>query len=779
MTKTLSVLLLSLLLAAPSFAAITKADESKIEPTKIKAGGVIRPAPSDQIISRYVAHLLERSHYAQKRFDDEVSGAFLDRYLTLLDPQRLHLLASDIAEFEKFRTTLDELTMKNGDTTPAGLIFMRFRDRLRQRHAYINELLPKESFEFTTDETVLINRKDEPWPKDAAGARQLWRERLRYEILQEKLNKEKLPEIVKIITRRYDRTLRMFEEFDSDDVLQLYLTALAHVYDPHSDYFGKSQLENFQIQMRLALFGIGAVLTSEDGYCKIRELTPEGPAQKSKKLKPGDRIIAVAQGEGEPVDAVDMKLNKVVEMIRGAKGTEVRLTIIPEDAPDPSVRRVVSLVRDEIKLEDQQAKAKLIELPGEAGDKPLRVGVIDLPSFYADFEAAKGSPQRKSTTADVAVLIKKLKEEKVDGLMLDLRRNGGGSLEEAISLSGLFIKEGPIVQVRDPDGTVIADRDNDPAVLYDGPLVVMTSRFSASASEILAGALQDYGRAVIVGDEMTHGKGTVQSLVNLSQYIGNANTPAGFNPGALKVTIRKFYRASGASTQLRGIAPDIKLPSINNHAEVGESALDNPLPWDVVPAAPFEKSNAATPFLAELQGRSKQRVERDADFKYVGEEIARYLKLKDEKTVSLNEAKRRKETEEAEARTKARKAELAARPELDEKVYEITLKLATQPGLPPPLAKTNTTASANGEFKTLKPAKGVTLVVPSNNVAKSSTTDARAKAGQGEEAEEEAADTTPPLDIYFAEARNVLRDLIQLSRGNTRLSLQQATTQKP
>lgn len=776
MTKTLSVLLLSLLLLAPARGAVT--NDTKIEPTKIKPGGVLRPAPSDTIIARYVSHLLERSHYAQKRFDDEVADDFLDRYLTLLDPQRLHFLASDLAEFEKFRTTLDELTMKHGDTTPADAIFMRFRDRLRERHAYVNGLLPKESFEFTTDETVLINRKDEPWPKDIAEARKLWRERLRYEILQEKLNKEKPPEIVKIITRRYDRTLRMFEEFDSDDVLQLYLTSLAHVYDPHSDYMGRAQLENFQIGMRLALFGIGAVLTSEDGYCKIRELTPEGPASKSKKLKPGDRIIAVAQGDAEPVDAVDMKLNKVVEMIRGNKGTEVRLTIIPADAPDPSVRRVVTLVRDEIKLEDQQAKAKLIELPAEAGGKPLRFGLIDLPSFYADFDAPKGSPQRKSTTADVAVLIRKLKEEKMDGLMLDLRRNGGGSLEEAIALSGLFIKEGPVVQVRDPDGTVIADRDNDPAVLYDGPLVVLTSRFSASASEILAGALQDYGRAVIVGDETTHGKGTVQSLVNLAQYLGNANVPVGFNPGALKVTIRKFYRASGASTQLRGITPDIVLPSVNNHAEVGESSLENPLPWDTVPAAAYEKVNAVTPFLAELRNRSQERVARDADFNYVAGEITRFLKLKEEKSVSLNEAKRRKETEEAEARTKARKAELAARPELDEKVYEITLKLAAQPGLPPPMAKTNATAAASGEFKTLKPAKGVTLVVPSNNVAKSSAPETRRATDEDEEGAE-PADTTPALDIYLAEARNVLRDLIRFSRGDTAFTLKQTTAQTP
>jgi carboxyl-terminal processing protease len=777
MTRRFAALLL-LLLALPVPAPAAAQNDEKIEPTKIKPGGVIRPGPHDGTIANLVGHLLERSHYAQQRFDSQVSARFLDRYLALLDPQRLHFLASDLAEFEKYRHTLHDLTLKRGDTTPAGVVFMRFRDRLRQRHAYVNELLPKESFEFTTDETVLLNRKDEPWPANLAEARQLWRQRLRYEILQEKLNKEKPPEIIKIITRRYDRTLRMFEEFDSDDVLQLYLTALAHVFDPHSDYFGKSQLENFQIGMRLALFGIGAVLTSEDGYCKIRELTPEGPAQKSKKLKPGDRIIAVAQGEAEPVDVVDMKLNKVVEMIRGPKGTEVRLTIIPADAPDPSVRRVVTLIRDEIKLEDQQAKAKMIEAPLEGG-KSLRLGIIDLPSFYADFEAARGSPQRKSTTSDVSLLIKKLKEEKVDGLILDLRRNGGGSLEEAISLSGLFLKEGPIVQVRDPDGTVIPDRDNDPRVLYDGPLVVLTSRFSASASEILAGALQDYGRAVVVGDQQTHGKGTVQSLVNLSQYLGGLGGTAGLNPGALKITIRKFYRASGASTQLRGITPDIVLPSINNHADVGESALDNPLPWDTVPAAEYEKVNQVTPFLAELRRRSQERVSKDADFIYLGGEIERYLKVKNEKTVSLNEAKRRAETEEAEARAKARKAELAARPEPEETVYDITLKVAAQPGLPPPVAKTNHTASTlNGSYKTIQPAKGVTLVVPSNSVSQTTAAESAAKSSEESEGEE-PADATPALDIHLREARHVLTDLIRLSRGETGLTLQQAATPKP
>ena len=581
--------------------------------------------------------------------------------------------------------------------------------------------------------------------------------------LQIKVQERNHEEIVKLITRRYARQMRMLMEFDQDEVLQIYLTALCHAYDPHSDYMSKSSLENFNISMKLSLFGIGAVLRFEDGYCKIMELMP-GPAQRSGQVKPNDRIIMVAQGTNELVDVVDMKLNKVVELIRGPKGTAVRLTIIPADAPDPSIRKQVTLIRDEIKLEDQEAKAKIIELPSPAGPAgpPLRIGLLDLPSFYADLESRKAT--RKSTTTDVARLLTKLKEQGVAGVVLDLRRNGGGSLEEAINLTGLFIKEGPVVQVRDPNGKVTVDEDTDDSILYDGPLVVLTSRASASASEILAGALQDYGRALVVGDISTHGKGTVQSLVNLGPLLRVTN-----NLGAIKFTIRKFYRASGSSTQLRGVVPDIILPSVANHYDGGEASLTNALPWDTIPSAKFEPVNLIKPCLTELKKRSDERIAASKDWDLVRREIERYKKIKDEKSVSMNEAQRLKEKKEAEDFTQVRKNYLRSLPELKEKVYDINLKNVDLPGLPAPTLKTNLTASVGGTNGTAVAKSGAgaangTEFAATKTVSSSSTAD-------DEEADEEGVkpkdDTTPNVDFTMREARLILLDLMRLGKNGT------------
>ena len=776
--------------------------------------------PNDSNIARVVSMILERGHYLRQPLDDEISSKFLDRYLDSFDNLHIYFTKSDLDEFEKYRTRLDDLTEKDGDTTPARVIFKRFLERLQQQHDYVTNLLATEKFDFNGDDRFVLNRKTLPRPKDMAEARQLWRERLRHEFLSEKLSigrpeeiakavvekleakqtpkeavkaiedklstekaqeiaklieqrssdkpealakviqtkleNENADEIKKIITRRYTRILRALKEYDNDDVLQVYLTALSRVYDPHSDYMGKSELENFSIGMKLSLFGIGALLRSEDGFCKIQELKP-GPAMRSKLIKPNDKIVGVAQGDDDFVDVVDMKLNKVVELIRGPKGSKVRLNVVPADAADPSARKVVSLVREEIKLEDQEAKAKIIELP-QGKDKLIRLGVIDLPSFYSQFEleGQKAGSEQKSTTIDVARLIRKLVSEHIAGIVLDLRRNGGGSLEEAINLTGLFIKEGPVVQVKGPDSEPIIERDRDSQVFYDGPLIVLTSRFSASASEILAGALQDYGRAVIVGDSSTHGKGTVQSLLQLAPYMrqrGIAAMPTN-NPGALKITIRKFYRASGSSTQLKGVVPDIILPSINNHMEVGEGSLDNPLPWDTIPAANYTKLNRVEPLLPELRKRSETRVAIDRDFAFIREDIERYKKLLAEKSVSLNEAQRLKEKLEMDERSKARKKELAARPEPAGRVYEITLKHVEDPAgtLPPPVSKTNHTAKVDGTNHT--------------NLAQGD--------GDHEDAAEEKAQN---IDVTLEEAKRILIDLVYLSLPNSPVI--GATTREP
>jgi carboxyl-terminal processing protease len=763
--------------------------------------------PEDPSIVSVVGQLLQRSHYRGQPLNDQVSTNFFNRYLDALDNQHIYFLKSDIEEFQKYRDQLDNLILEEGDATPARVIFNRFRERLNQQYDYAMGLLEHEKFTFDGQDRYLLNRKEEPRPKDLETAKQLWRDRLRYEYLQEKLSmgrpeaitqvilkkledgkadeipaslkdkmskekaeeiygqikaklgkessqaitdsvlnrlhEDRAKEIVKKIARRYNRVLRSIDEYDNDDVLQVYLTALAHVYDPHSDYMGRAALENFAIGMKLSLFGIGALLRSEDGYCKIVSLTPNGPAERSKKLHPNDRIIAVAQGKEEPVDVVDMKLSKVVDLIRGTKGTEVRLITIPADAPDPSVRKTITLVRDEIKLEDQEAKAKLFEIPGEGG-KTLRLGMIDLPSFYSNFDLDGENPpsEPKSTTTDVARLIKKLVEEKVSGIILDLRRNGGGSLEEAINLTGLFIKEGPVVQVRDPSGRVFVDKDPDPSIFYRGPLVVLTSRFSASASEILAGALQDYGRAVIVGDSTTHGKGTVQSLIQLGPILRQRGLPPDAEPGAIKMTIRKFYRASGASTQLKGVEPDLVLPSVNNYADVGESSLDNALEYDKIDPAEYKKFNWVEPYLADLRLRSQARIASNVDFAYIREDIERYKKIKADKTVSMNEAQRLKEKKEADERLKARKKELASRPPPSGKVFDISLKQAMEPGLPEAVSfKTGGHEAVQGkEDEKIRPAP---FHAPAEDVS-------------------EDDEAQPNLDVALEEAKRILADFIAL-----------------
>jgi carboxyl-terminal processing protease len=692
-------------------------------------------AEDDARIAMIVARLMGDQHYSRRPMDDALSSRLLDRYLDALDPQHLYFYQSDVQAFEKYRNQLDDLILK-GDTTPAQEIFDVFKQRMEEQVAFVQDALKTEKFEFNGDDTYTVDRKKIPRPASEDEAKTLWRSRLRYEYLDRKLAKEKPEEIVKTLGRRYSRLERAFtKEFDSDDVLELYLTTLTHVYDPHSDYFGKATTENFGIQMKLSLFGVGAQLQSEDGYTKIVELTPGGPALKSGKLHPGDRIVAVAQGlDGEPVDVVDMKIDRVVEMIRGPKGTTVRLTIIPADAPDTSTRKTVTLLRDEIKLEEQAAKAQLVELPGPGAAK-TRVGIIDLPSFYQDPD--KG----KSATEDVKALLTKLKAEGVSGIILDLRRNGGGSLQEAISLTGLFIKEGPVVQVRDPSGRVQVDSDEDPGVAYDGPLVVLTSRLSASASEIVAGALQDYGRALLVGDASTFGKGTVQAVISLGPIMQRLGRTTAQDPGSLKLTVQKFYRASGSSTQLRGVVPDITLPSLTDSLDIAEKSLDNPLPWDEIKSAEYRKENRVQPFVAQLKSRSATRLAADKDFGYLRQQIAQTKKMVDQKAVSLNEQKRSAERNEAEARQKARQKELALRSPDVIKIYPLTLRDATRPGLPAPVT-----------------AKQLADATQQRTAARARVDDAST------DGEDDTSSKYPERDILMDETERILLDYIALAR---------------
>lgn len=682
----------------------------KLAPPAAKTAGTLSPGPNDARIAYQTAQFLQTLQYSQQPLDTAMSKKFYDGYLEVLDPSHENFLQSDIDEFSHYRTNLDKLTVGGrgrADLTPAYQIFGRFLERLTEHTAYVNKLLKQDHFKFDTNEQIEFDRHSAPYPKDLAEAESLWRRQLRYEYLQEKLGLEFSPtnggtilplpknadeDITSQLAKRYNWTLRTLTNWDSDNVLQVYLNALAHAYDPHTDYLNEQHSADFKISMSLQLAGIGAQLSEDFGYCTIESLIPGGPADKSKQINKKDRIIAVAQSNGPPVNVVNMELPNVVELIRGPKGTQVRLTVEPKG--DPSSRHVVVLTRDIIKLQDQEAKAQLIEMPDDSGGTN-RIGVVDVPSFYAPIGVSDAT---NYISLDVAKLLKKLEQEKVAGVLLDMRGNPGGSLEEAIRFTGLFIKQGPVVLAKDTDGQIQLDSTGDPPAVYSGPLVVLLNRYSASAAEIAAGALQDYGRALIVGDTSTHGKGTVQSLNPLEKFIWPATPTATNDPGTLKITIRKFYRITGGSTQLKGVESDIVLPDILNYdTNIGESSLENALPYDTLPPESisrihYSKFNLVQPYLADLRRRSETRIATNQDFTFVAEDIADFRKQQAEKTATLNEQQALGERKQNAAEKQARDKALAKMGPSHEKIYELTVENAGDPGLPPPLVETNSPA---------------------------------------------------------------------------------------
>ncbi len=632
-------------------------------------------------IARVTTSLLAQSQLSHHPLDAQLAGKLLDRYLDALDGTRSLFLKSDLEEFAAMRGTLAQSIRADGDTHPAHVIFARYLDRLKQKVAFETALLRAGGFTFTGHDTFAFDREHAERPADLAAAHALWKQELRAEVLQEKLAEKPVPDVTQTLIHRHEQQLKTVSGLGNDDVLEIYLDALAHVYDPHSDYLGKESMESLSIAMNLSLFGIGATLANEDGACTIHELVPGGPAAQSGALKTGDRIVAVAQATGAPVDVTAMPLTRIVQLIRGPKGSPVTLTILPPVGA-PGGARTVRLIRAEVQLADQQAKARILDLP-QAGGRPLRLGVVDLPSFYSGRDDAGGS----GATADVGRLLDKLRAEQVRGVVLDLRKNGGGSLQEAIDMTGLFIKRGPVVQTRDASGSIEVGSDHDPSVRWAGPLIVLTSRLSASASEILAGALQDYGRAVIVGDTSTFGKGTVQTIVPLANVMDRAGLGHSFDPGALKVTISKFYRPSGASTELKGVASDLVIPSPTEAAPVGESKLADPLPWDTVPAAPFDRLGEVAAALPSLRTSSSRRLAIDPAFQDLRKQIDRLRVRLSTGTVSLNESERRREQSEDKRLDDAIAAQVR-RQSADIPAYEITVKNAGRAGLPPRLAAT-------------------------------------------------------------------------------------------
>jgi len=699
-------------------------------------------ASSKETVAMSVGRLLEEGHYTRQKLNEEVSNKFLQTYLELLDFSHLFFTQKDVDELSaKYGSSMAGDVLL-GTLKPAYEVYALYTKRVDDRVAKVKELL-KQPIDFKSNATVELSRQKSPWPKDEAEADQLWRGRIANELLQEHLSEHPIEPAPQLVTRRYDRLARNVHEQDKDEQIKLFLDALAQAYDPHSEYLSKADMKNFSINMGLSLVGIGAMLRSEDGYAKIESLVPGGPAQVDGRLKVGDRITAVAQGPAEFVDVREMRLDKVVEMIRGKKGTRVRLLVIPSDATDPSRRKNVELVRDEIKLKDQEARADIIIKKDENGD-PIKLGWLTLPSFYADMDK-----HQKSTTRDVLALLKRLKKENIAGLVVDLRKNGGGSLEEALSLTGLFLKSGPIVQTKDYNGYIRISSDPDSGIAYTGPLVVLTSRQSASASEIFAAALQDYGRAVIVGDKNTFGKGTVQTILPIGRFaslLGSHND----EDGALKLTIQKFYRVAGGSTQLHGVASDIVLPSLSDLPEFGEGALKNALPYDEVAKAKYTKwSDSHSLFVDQLRRRSEERVKNDPEFHYVMGDMDRLRHKIDENRISLNEDLRKKELAEDKLRKETRSKERLARKEEEPQIYRVTLDTVDKPNLqlvmyPGKLAE----AKKNG-------------VSPKVDPEAASDADSELIAG----ADTQGDTKEPVIDPERDETLNILTDLVALSRG--------------
>ncbi len=588
----------------------------------------LQPDRDEVIASLNVVELLKRHHYSKPPLDDARSAIIYDSYLKLLDPSRSYFLASDITEFDKWKFQFDDF-LKSGDLNPGFTIYKRYLDRVKSRLDFALAELNKgvDSFDFNAKETLQIDRKDAPWLKSEAELNDLWRKRIKDEVLRLKIAGKEPAKIQELLTKRYKNQLARLDQTRSEDIFQAYINTFAMSYDPHTNYLSPDNAENFDINMSLSLEGIGAVLQSDNDQVKIVRLVPAGPADKTKQVAPADKIIGVAQGDKEMVDVIGWRLDEVVKLIRGPKGSVVRLEVIPaSNAPNDQTSKIVSITREAVKLEEQAAKKSILNLKQDG--KNYKLGVIEIPAFYLDFKAFRaGDPNYKSTTRDVKKLLTELQKEKVDGVIIDLRNNGGGSLQEATELTSLFIDKGPTVLVRNADGKVDVLEDENPGAFYKGPMALLVNRLSASASEIFAGAMQDYHRALIIGGQ-TFGKGTVQTIQPL-------------NHGELKLTLAKFYRVSGQSTQHQGVLPDVAFPSIIDTKEIGESALPEAMPWDTIRPAIKPAVDPFKPYIDQLKAEHDARVAKDAEFIFIRDKLALADKLMAEKTVSLNEAERR------------------------------------------------------------------------------------------------------------------------------------------
>jgi carboxyl-terminal processing protease len=708
--------------------------------------------------TRLVVQLLETVHYKNEHMEQEAFETLLTDFMAQLDTPRLFFLDSDVNFFLKtYGRTLGRELRDKGSLEAPFRIYATYHVRAAQRVDWILHQLdghfsfPDDgthivqrtanaeggdsenpvdfvTFNFDEDESYVFDRSEEDWPANMEESDHLWRQRIKFELLEELLTDKDIEEARESVKKRYERLAKNLDEFAEPEIQEIFLSTLARMYDPHSTYFSADTLEDFSISMRLSLVGIGALLSQEDGYCVVRELIPGGPASLSKQIKPNDRIVGVAQGKEESVDVIGMSLRKIVNMIRGEKGSVVRLTIQPGDGADSSLRNVVNLTRDVVQLNASRAKADIIEVPG--ADKTVSLGVIDIPSFYGPVDEADGEAKdQRSVTQDVEELVAKLEAAGVSGIVLDLRENGGGLLSEAVDMTGLFIRQGPVVQVRDSNGQIYIKPDLDPKVSYDGPLMVLTSRFSASASEIVAGALQNYGRALIIGGSSTHGKGTVQAVLEMKTFIPRRFFEDAQKTGAAKLTVQKFYLPNGFSTQNKGVIPDVTLPSLDDYLPIGESDLPNAMAWDTIRPARFTGFTIQPDLLADLQSRSVARQDSLEEFEFLQRRIEWFKEKQEMKAISLNLEDRRTQ----------KVIDEAFREEMD--------------------AEQTTLAEANYAATEVLLDAVLKDQVSKDTVDEETTVD---------ETDEEDEDPPPPsFDIHLRESLRIMADAIEFSRNPT------------
>ncbi|WP_426323543.1 carboxy terminal-processing peptidase [Pseudoduganella sp. R-43] len=707
----------------------------------------VKPAAQQIQAALWASRVLSRYHYKATPLDDAMSEKIFDRYFKSLDGEKLFFTQADIDSFSKEKSRLDDAINSENLQTPFA-IYNLYQQRFADRMAYARELL-KSKFDFTQDESYQFDREKADWPKSEAEVKDLWRKRVKNDWLRLKLAGKDEKSIRETLDKRYENYVTRSRKLNSEDVFQIFMNAYAMSIEPHTNYLGPRASENFDIAMRLSLEGIGAVLQNRDEYTVIREIVPGSPAGLSNKLKVGDRIVAVAQGESEKfTDVLGWRIDDVVQLIRGPKDSTVRLQVLGADAGPDGKPFVLSLVRKKISMEEQSAKRSILEV--KDGAVKRRIGVISLPTFYQDWDARrKGDKDYKSATRDVARLLGELKKEKVDNVLIDLRNNGGGSLTEAVELTGLFIDRGPVVQQRNAEGRVEVEADNVPGLSWDGPVGVLINRGSASASEIFAAAIQDYGRGLVIG-EPSFGKGTVQTLVNLDRF--GQSDKSRF--GELKMTVAQFFRINGGTTQLRGVTPDIKLASTSDAENFGESSYDNALPYTQIKPAVYIPAGELKEIVPMLDKKHEARVAKDKDYQYLLDDISYVKKQRQDNVVSLNETVRRKERDQQEARAKLREQRLAAGPSPDDPIL-----------VPDPKDALNKAIAA-------KPANPRAAQRQANQVRGAIRTDDGLQADERSLSAELDAEKAAKnaKDVLLNEAVHILADEVSVLRTDTRLA---------